>query len=279
MMLGQCERVSVVRIAGGSHKLTDLMLWLAQTHDAASPLMATIARSNPAVLDRDRYVLGAIAVSRELAQGVLAEAAAGRAGNAMRLARHLFEQELEFGYILDEPSPRLCQWRASEAKIRLRLSKLPGLQLDRDLQKQLRALTRWAQRKEERADDRQKRFNESVPFSDRGYLPNRRILAEAQGRAADYHLFYAGASWLSHPGNIASEMHFEEGGMALKSPGPSESDHIAQGVALAVDALYRLVDRANWVLGPLPYMATNLAAISTEVDLAAAHGRRSRSRS
>lgn len=234
-------------------------------HDIAEPLTGAKVRRRPVVIGRDRYVLGAIAVARELAQGVFSEAVAGRAGNAIRLARHLFEQELELDYVLADPGPRLPQVRASDAARRLRLSKVLGTSMPRDLRSELKQLTRAAQSAEEDAVRRRKE-GELVPASDYGYLPDRRVMSQASDREADYDLYYGGASWLAHPGIIASELYLTDDGLALKPPGRPAANDIAQGVALALGSLYRLIEKTNWILGPYPGLATLLAAIVEEVE-------------
>jgi hypothetical protein len=117
----------------------------------------------------------------ELAEGVLAETTANRISNARRLARHLWEFELELSFILEDPDERLKQWRAEEAR-------------------------RWIRTREDRNAPTEDPFESlllagfATTRTGGGFLPTVEEMASALGRADQYREEYRGLSYLSHPG-------------------------------------------------------------------------------
>lgn len=209
--------------------------------------------------DRDLYALGVVRSVIDLGRGVLAEGLGGRAGNAMRLARHLLEQELEFHYVLDQPRPRLGQLRASEAKRRLKLVELnPGIEGGKAAIEEFEWLVARA-KAVDRADRR-------APVWERGFLPGYEGIAITLDRLYDYNLYYRGASWLSHPGFAGSGLYFEDDGITMRPlDAPSSPEDVAQALSLGLGSLVNLLERANWCLGPAPSFDATLKQLQSDI--------------
>lgn len=247
------------KIPLGGHRPIYLVGWLARTLELARALLGMATRRRPGRGDRDLYALGVVRSAIELGRGVLAEGIGGRAGNAMRLARHLFEQELELHYVLDQPLPRLDQLRASEAKRRLQLVELnPGIEgrgapLEEfdSLVARAKALNHTAKQK---------------PVWERGFLPGYEDMATALDRQDDYNLYYRAASWLSHPGLAGSGLYFEDDGITLRPlDAPSSPEDVAQALSLGLGFLVNLLERANWCLGPAPGFDATLKQLQDDI--------------
>ncbi len=141
------------------------------------------------------YVLGAVAAGWELAQGVLREGHAGAPANALRLARHLFELDIELHYVTTNPERRFEQLLAREAKNRLGLSwNIPeGVFEDPEFGRELKRLVKDAHRADAKALKRKKN-GEDVLADELGW-PGYEDKAKALGRLDDYNVLYGSASW------------------------------------------------------------------------------------
>ena len=146
------------------------------------------------------YALAAIGLARELAAGVARETRAEAPANAMRLARHLFEQDIDVHYLVDNREAALRQLQAWEARTQLTLErKVSELgPLSAAKKRRLRAVIKEAYRLDAKAKEKEKSGAE-VFASERGF-PNYEQKAAAVDRLGDYAFFYGGASWMSHSG-------------------------------------------------------------------------------
>ncbi len=207
------------------------------------------------------YALGALAAARELASGVLREVEAGAPANAVRLARHAFEQSLDLQYLSENPDAAIRQFEAREAKSRLAMERADEeSQLPSEWADELRQMTKAAQRLDGKARTRPP---EEVLAIERGTV-NYEQKAQAIGRTAEYETFYAGASWVSHPGVIASENHLivdEDLGSARIRRSGSNPALSQTALSLCLLSLVGVLESADGLLGPLPQLKGRLAAL------------------
>lgn len=147
------------------------------------------------------YAGAMLAAATELAEGVAAEVAAGRLQNAGRLARHLFEFDIEMSWVLDNPAVRLPTRYAEEA--RSTFERMNPAVLDRLLtpdmdpgREQLVALLASERARLGRSG------NASV-------LPARETMADDLGRLEEFKAVYPSMSWTSHPGLSSAGRHVE----------------------------------------------------------------------
>ncbi len=95
----------------------------------------------------------------------------------MPFARHLFEEHLVTSYVLDDPGPRLEQYRASEAQSRLDMARQGGLldHMPPEPRAMLEGIEAAAKAKQQAATQ----GRAAVSPSDRGTLPTLRAMAFA----------------------------------------------------------------------------------------------------
>lgn len=210
------------------------------------------------------YALGAVGLARELALGVARETREGAPANAMRLARHLFEADLDLHYLVENPEAAIRQAEAWEARSHLdidaKVAELPPLSAE--AKKVLKTRVKAAYRLDGKAKDEEKAGNE-VAATDRGF-PTYEHKARAVGRGEDYGFFYGIASLMSHPSvtSIGHHLASDEGGAAL-SLRASGSDPTLTNMApaLALDSLVKVMDHANKALGPIPGFEERVGAV------------------
>lgn len=208
------------------------------------------------------YVLGAVAAGRELAEGVQRETGAGAPANALRLARHLFELDIELHYVTESPARRFEQLLAREARNRLSIAKhdAEGAFEDPEFHKELKRLAGEGHRAEGKATKR-KEAGEDVPADDLGW-PGYDDKAKALERLHDYNVLYLPASWLAHPGFEASEIHLTGGDGNVKVRASGSKPELAESaLALAVVSFYRVIHSANGHLGPFANVNETLEEI------------------
>lgn len=196
-----------------------------------------------------------LVASIELAHGVLDAVAAGRPTNALRMARHIYEFELQLDYILDRPAVRLLQLSADGAQRALLAEELvPGLKLTEKRRRQYQVAVAKAK---DAADGRRALVPDraKLPTEEGWRLPSLEDMAAAlssrrAGRKEDYDLQYRGASQLSHPSLLGVATYFDPDaeGFVLR---PSTDDPIraAQALVLAGRAYIDILDTTNWQLG------------------------------
>ena len=229
--------------------------------DASKPL--THARtSDPA----EAVVLGTLMRARELAAGVVSELEAGRGRNAMPLARHLFEEYLVVSYVLDDPEPRLDQYRASEAQSRLDMARQGDLldHMPPEQRAMLEGIEAAARAKQQAATQ----GRAAVSPSDRGTLPTLRSMASAVDALTDYRFFYAGVSRYSHPNlsNVSAYLLIDDAGRSFSRSDAPDPPLLAQAGAFAVEYFLRLVRRASATLGNHPEVDSALEELVPEYN-------------
>jgi len=234
------------------------------------PLAAAGARAWERGTPAADFALGALGVARELALGVLAEADAGRGGNAGRLARHLFEQWLELAYVLADPVPRLRQLEAREAHLRLRVDVAypdPEGRMAPEDSEPLEALRAEGKLRDATVADRFGR--------ERGTPPTLRGMAEWLGCVDEYDLSYRWASLHAHPGLLPGLVHLEvtpTGSIRLRSEGEgTRTEQAAPAAKMAqmmvgdallsvVISLTRVCNELYWAFGQPEGVARGLVA-------------------
>ncbi len=143
-----------------------------------------------------------VVTTSELVHGIQSEVGEQRLANATRLARHLFEHQVDLHYTLQNFGPRIRQRIAEEARSAVEHSDGPfpsGPVAD-----QLKASLADARRREDQArrDARAVRDGSSQSKSDpddRGFLPSLEQRAKAVGLEHRY-VDYRSMSAISHPG-------------------------------------------------------------------------------
>ena len=205
------------------------------------------------VLDAEHdKMIGAIgrvflAGARELLAGVIAELEAERPTNAIRLARHLFEFELEFFYLTDRPAVRIQQWFAQSARRGLTIEeRVSGVRFSREAKGQMNA---HIARAKNAAEERQ-----GKPDTPEGWgLPPLAVMQEVAEdsqphRAENYDLFYRHSSSLSHPGPLSGATYVQNVGGALRVRADgADPVRAGQAAALAALAFINLLDSVNWI--------------------------------
>jgi hypothetical protein len=212
---------------------------------------------------------GGVLVARELAIGVISEIEAERPANAMRLARHLWEQELELAYVRASPRLRIRQMFRREAVTRLDLERFNrGVRIEKSHKAELVRLRKDA-RDLDAACEARRKAGEKVPASDWGLPPSRREMARAIERDDDFNLYWRGSSWYSHPGLTASDLHLEadeHGRTRVRRDGRSDPELGPQAAALALGTLGGLIIGANYSLGPLPGLQTAVDSLDARIS-------------
>jgi len=233
---------------------------------ALAEIPMRLERSRGSSLDEFRltgYVLGAVAAGRELGQGVRREADSGAPANSLRLARHLFELDIELNYVVAEPERHFEQLLSLEAKNRLAIARSDaGTEFeDESFRRELKRRAKQGHRAQAKAAQRRD-AGECVPADELGW-PSYEDKARALDRLDDYATLYGPASWIAHPGFVASEVHLDDSADIITvRPGGGSRPEIAQSaLALAVVSLYRVISAADAFLGPIPGVADSLAAI------------------
>ncbi len=190
----------------------------------------------PQAPDRlDLYALITLGEVRELAAGVLDERRAGRRTNAVRLARHLFEYDVESAWVTADPKARVK--RAFGEEMRRLCEEVPAertAHMDLSVARAFVDEVRGGLSRRERGN-----YGE--------LLPSRKVMAEAVGALETYHGDYAEMSWLAHPG-LTSGTRFlrlvDDHGELLAAPTPdygSEVAPMANGAFSATRCYRRLV--------------------------------------
>lgn len=209
-------------------------------------------------------VLGAFLAAHELSQGVAAELRAARARNAMRLARHIYEQSLELRYVLADPGRRFEQILSSEVHQQLEIAS--GINAKARIPKPKRrafeARDKAARERQNATAERRKK-KEPYTASDWGFLPNRREMAHAIGALNEYQHYYPAASWYAHPGIQTYDSYLVlvasgEVRVARRTDNPHFPN---QAASLALEQFMGISERANWVLGPVAGLGPRLRAI------------------
>ena len=122
----------------------------------------------------------------ELSDGVRAELGAGRRHNSERLARHLWEYEIELAWLLDEPDTRMPKIMAREAQHQTRLIR------------QMSEAELAAFGPPELRDMFERHYEQAK--ADGNLPPNLSGMAEEINRGSHYKRNYRLLSGLSHPG-------------------------------------------------------------------------------
>ena len=198
--------------------------------------------------------LGALLLGRELAEGVLSEAApaAGPRGlNAQRLARHLWEVETDLHYVTARPETRLPQMLVREAGAILEIYRSHPRAARPAFSPERKALFEDAEARAaalDQAAEARSRAGEAVPADDWGSFPTRLRLCKALGRPDEYFVYYGYGSLFSHP-SIAAIDETMLATAAGVVPRP-EHDHRNASMALSLTrtTLARLLLRVARIL-------------------------------
>lgn len=151
----------------------------------------------PSDATREAFFAEMITVaSGELLQGLVSEAQGGRLANATRLARHLFEHQVDLLYTLDNFEPRMRQRIADEARNALEQSTATfpeGGAIDTLRDTLNDARTRQAAARET------KKAGRKTPVDDLGFVPSLETRAQVVDLEHRYY-DYRQMSSMSHPG-------------------------------------------------------------------------------
>lgn len=142
--------------------------------------------------------------SGELLDGIRSEARAGRLANATRLARHLFEQQIELHYVLSNFEPRMRQRVAEEARNALDHSETEVA--DGSHKATLAQFLQDARAREAAAEKLKKDEGKKTPADERGFFPpweQRARAVDLEDRYVDYRQMSA----IAHPGLRAAAPH------------------------------------------------------------------------
>lgn len=224
------------------------MALLREAHDLSERVLAA---------EHDKMI-GAIgrvylAASRELLAGTISELELERPTNGIRLARHLFEFELEFFYIADRPAVRMQQFFAESAQRGLNIEdRVAGVTLPATAKRQMKAHVANARKAAaERAELASIAGNKDIP--EPWGMPSRRVMQEIAesrepNRKENYDLFYAHSSSLSHPGplGVATYAANKGGALHVRTEG-SDLVRAGQACSLAAFSFVNLMDSVNWV--------------------------------
>lgn len=153
--------------------IPDWIALLREAHDLSERVLAA---------EHDK-VIGAIgrvylAAARELLAGTISELELERPTNAIRLARHLFEFELEFFYIADRPVIRIPQFFAESAQRGLNIEdRVAGVTLPATAKRQMKARVAKAKKAAaERAELAALAGNKDIP--EPWGMPSRKTMQE-----------------------------------------------------------------------------------------------------
>jgi hypothetical protein len=206
------------------------------------------------------YALGAVASAIDLASGVEREARAGSSLNALRLARHLYEQRIDLAYLVKWPEAANRQYHAREAENRLAIAR-GDPRLDEDPEFRDRLLNSRADAA--RRDSVPRKERAELPVTERGLL---RFSEKADGAGIEdeHDAVYYPASWLSHPGVGGVELFLSESaqGVFVRDEGPPAA-LLESPLRMALVALYSIGMDASEALGATRLRAS-LEAFSHE---------------
>ena len=188
----------------------------------------------------------------EAARGVLSEVVADRPTNAIRLARHIYEYELQIDYVLDLPRVRRSQLRADDARNRLLMVELvPELRLTKKMKRRLTEIVEKSESEAASRDWTKKRGKpEDGPTLPKFERMAQLLAARWTDRDQHYNLVYRGASAISHPGLLAADTYVELAGGKFRIR-DSTADPVREVLALvtATAAFINIMDTTNWILG------------------------------
>lgn len=216
--------------------------------------------------------LGHVRAGTEIVAGVISELRADppRALNALRLARHLWEMECDLHYVAEFPRDAIRQVWASEAfrKVEVARGILDWKSVkEQDRWKADRALICEARKRDKALADQEVQAAQAsdattsagAGATQGGFLPSRRQMLKALGRAEEMTAYYNAASWLSHPSLQAMSNHLTVAADGTIGPAiPAAVRLPAVAASMARVSASRLTARANWILGPLPRIGAEL---------------------
>lgn len=224
-----------------------------RTAEAASP---PDSPDIPGRLRVDLYALLTIGAVYELSEGTLAETRAKRPINASRLARHLFEFDVETSWVLRHPEIRVERRVAEDIRQWLKLvpdDDVPAsvnLEAAREFVAEVRA---------------------RIPAAELGnhgdLIPSRRQMARELSPVEDYDLAYGRLSHVSHPGLLAGGRfirRIDAQGREIWRP-PRDGSEEAATLLQAGHSAGRCVGRLAPHLGIRP--GADLAEILTTIRL------------
>lgn len=245
-------------------------------HLAQAFSTVTISSRNVAEhLGRPRlYVLAAVGAAVEMASGAEREWTAGSVDNAMKLARHLLEVDIDTDYLVNHPTAATRQLEAREVEQRQGLQKAMRRAGVRPPPIDPVALQEFARRARDTKlrRRREKEAAESrvgpLPITEVA-LPSIRGKAVAMGRRDEYDVWFGASSWLAHAGVVTYEraLSLSDDDRSARL-GPAADDGLGHTVlAMALESLVAVLDRANWLLGPLPGVGTELRRMRDRTGL------------
>lgn len=225
---------------------------LAELRKIVAPMRTTsvaLDSGDPETVLIRAYALGALAAALDMASGVEREARAGSSMNALKIARHLYEQRIDLAYLLKHPDAALRQFRAREADNRLTISRDdPRRRDDPELWRKLEELRNQAKRRDTVASKERKARDVTehglVRFSEK---------AAGAGIKEEHDAVYGAASWLAHPGLTSAEIYLEESEESLSvRPGGPPAELLETPLTLSLVALFSIAVDISRVLGPFP---------------------------
>lgn len=218
--------------------------------------------------DVQTHALGSVRLGRELLDGVIAELRAEppRPLNAIRLARHLWEVEVEMHYVATFGAPAIEQVKASNTHRRVAIArdyygKSWRTEKNTPKWRSARAAVVEAGCKQRDAEARVA-AGATVAPTEWGLTPGRRRMLSALGRRVEMEIYYGGASWFSHPSvqSIGNLLSVASDGR-VEPPDPIAEQLPFMGASLAIMSATRLATRANWILGPLYGVGPRVSAV------------------
>lgn len=160
----------------------------------ASNVLADDRAIGTQLLERvDLYALISLGVVHELVEGVIAEVKIGRASNAIRLARHLMELDLESSWIAKDPVPRIRRRIAEEYRNAIERSDGARDAVSPEVYADMEAFLH---------EVKVETGTLGKKGRDAGLVPSFRKIAEEMEAVGEYDQHYAMLSWLSHPGFV-----------------------------------------------------------------------------
>lgn len=179
---------------------------------------ARLPPSPPDPAREDLYALTILGAVHEMAEGVIEERRVGRVSNATRLARHLYEHDLESSWVLTEPRPRLRRRVAEE--FRNGFERLPtGAVVDSE--------SSWMR---DYLDEVRAEMPRDEIERDGRLMPSSRSMARSMGALEECDRAYRLLSWTSRPGFLAAyrsfRLNFHEGQIRIEAGGDLQAHFV-----------------------------------------------------
>lgn len=159
-----------------------------------------------AITGREQYALGSLYLGEDVLLGIISEldSRPPRALNAIRLARHLWEAECDLHYVDALGDDAVRQVWATHARNALEIGQAthPDWRSGKKapVWKERSDLAEEAEKREATVDARRRAcLGMRIPAAEHGFLPSRRTMLKAVGRADEMPIYYGAASLLSHP--------------------------------------------------------------------------------